>query len=85
MHENIKKDQKGILQWPQCKIYFQKQTILENSKTLFYGWDFESWKNYLECKLVKFFVQNLGIDDLISISSNNDTVTIKKSIEKYQN
>ena len=67
MEENIKKDQKGNLQWPQCKIYYQKQTILKNSKTLFYGWDFESWNNYLECKLVKIFVQNLGIDDLISI------------------
>ena len=67
MEENIKKDQKGNLQWPQCKKYYQKQTILENSKTLFYEWDFESWKNYLDCKSVKIFVQNLGIDDLISI------------------
>ena len=67
MEENIKKDQKGNLQWPQCKIYYQKQTILEKSNTLFHGWDFESWKNYLESKLVKIFVQNIGIDDLIII------------------
>ena len=77
MEENIKKDQKENLQWPKCKIYYQKQTILKNSKTLFYGWDFEIWKNYLECKLVNIFVKNLGIDDLISIFSNNDTVTMK--------
>ena len=45
-----------------------------------------------ESKLVEIFskyfgniVQNLGIDGLTNISSDNDAVTIEKDIEKYQN
>ena len=45
-----------------------------------------------ESKFVEIFskyfgytVQNLGIDGLTNIYSDNDTVTITKAIEKYQN
>ena len=45
-----------------------------------------------ESKLVEIFgkyfgniAQNLGIDGLTNISSHNETVTIRKAIEKYQN
>ena len=45
-----------------------------------------------ESKLVEIFnkyfgniVQNLGIDGLTNTSSDNDTVTIRQTIEKYQN
>ena len=45
-----------------------------------------------ENKLVEIFskyfeniVQNLGIDDLTNTSSDNDAVSIRKAIEKYQN
>ena len=45
-----------------------------------------------ESKLVEIFskyfrntVQNLGIDGLTNISSDNDAVTMTKAIEKYQN
>ena len=45
-----------------------------------------------ESKLVEIFskyfgniVQNLGIDGLTNTSSDNDAVTIRQAIEKYQN
>ena len=36
-------------------------------------------------KYFGYIVQNLGIDGLTNIYSDNDTVTIRKAIEKYQN
>ena len=59
----------------------ERITLVENNKVASY-----------ESKLVEIFskyfgniLQNLGTDDLINFSSDNDTVTRRKAIEKYQN
>ena len=58
----------------------ERITLVENNKVVLN-----------ERKLVEVFskyfgniVQNLGIGGLTNISSDNDTVTIRKAIEKYQ-
>ena len=59
----------------------EKITLVENNKVV-----------SDESKLVEIFgkyfgniVQNLGIDGLNNTSSDNDAVTIRQTIEKYQN
>ena len=58
----------------------ERITLLENNKVV-----------SDESKLVEIFgkyfgniVQNLAIDGLTNISSDNETVTLRKAIEKYQ-
>ena len=59
----------------------ERMTLVENNKVV-----------SDESKLVQIFrkyfgniVQNLGIDGLTNTSSDNDAVTIRQAIEKYQN
>ena len=59
----------------------ERITLVENNKVV-------SGESKLAEVLSKYFgniVQNLGIDGLTNISSDNDAVTIRKAIEKYQN
>ena len=66
----------------------ERITLVENNKVV----SDESKLVEIFGKLVEIFskyfgniVQNLGIDGLKNISSDNDAVTIRKAIEKYQN
>ena len=59
----------------------ERITLVENNKVA------SDESNLVEI-FSKYFgniVQNLGIDGLTNISSDNDAVTIRKAIEKYQN
>ena len=59
----------------------ERITLVENNKVV-------SGESKLAEVLSKYFgniFQNLGIDGLTNISSDNDAVTIRKAIEKYQN
>ena len=59
----------------------EKITLVENNEVV-------SDESELVEILGKYFgniVQNLGIDSLNNISSDNDAVTIRQTIEKYQN
>ena len=59
----------------------ERITLVENNKVV-------SDDSKLVGIFSKYFgniVQNLGIDGLTNISSDNDTVTTRKAIEKYQN
>ena len=59
----------------------ERITLVENNKVV-------SGESKLEEIFSKYFgniVQNLGIDGLTNISSDKDTVTIRKAIKKYQN
>ena len=59
----------------------ERITLVENNKVV-------SGESKLAEVLSKHFgniVQNLGIGVLTNISSDNDAVTIRKAIEKYQN
>ena len=77
-----------ILFWKTVKPSFTDKTLKNERITLV-----ESKKVVSdESKLVEIFskyfgniVQNLGIDGLTNISSENDAVTKRKAMEKYQN
>ena len=59
----------------------ERITLVENNKVVL-------GESKLEEIFSKYFgniVQNLGIDGLTNISSDNDTVTIRIAIKKYQN
>ena len=101
MCEAIKNDQKGFynnldvkyitenkLFWKTVKPSFTDKTLkgeriilVENSKVV----SDESKLAEIFSKYFGNIVQNLGIDGLTNISSDNDAVTIRKAIEKYQN
>ena len=79
---------KNKLFWKTVKPSFTDKTLNDEKITLVE-------KNKVvsnESKLVQIFgkyfgniVQNLGIDGLTNTSSDNDAVTIRQAIEKYQN
>ena len=83
MCETIKNRQKGVF-WKTVKPSFTDKTLKDERITLVENNKVVSD----ESKLVEIFgkfVQNLRIDGLTNISSDNETVTIRKAIEKYQN
>ena len=59
----------------------ERITLVENKKVV----SGESKLAEVFSKYLGNIVQNLGIDGLTNISSDNDAVTIRKAIEKYQN
>ena len=84
---NVKYITENKLFWKTVKPFTHKTlkderiTLVENNKVV-----------SDESKLVEIFskyfgniVQNLGIDGLTNTSSDNDAVTIRQAIEKYQN
>ena len=85
---NVKYITENKLFWKTVKSSFTDKTLKDERITLV-----ESNKVVSdESKLVEIFrkyfgniVQNLGIDGLTNISSDNDAVTIRKATEKYQN
>ena len=56
-------------------------TLVENNKVV----SDESELVEIFSKYFRNIVQNLGMDGLANTSSDNDTVTIRQAIEKYQN
>ena len=59
----------------------ERITLVENNKVV-------SGESKLAEVFSKYFgniAQNLGIDGLTNISSDNDAITIRKAIEKHQN
>ena len=105
MCETIKKDQKGFLQQPQCKIYwktvkpsFTNKTFKDERITLVENFSVQiNFLNYrvvsyereltelteINCKYFGKIPHNLRIDGL-TITSSDNTVSIRKVIEKYQ-
>ena len=85
---NVKYITENKLFWKTVKPSFTDKTLKDERITLV-----ENNKVDLdESKLVDIFskyfgniVQNLGIDGLTNISSDNEIGTIRKAIEKYQN
>ena len=101
MCETIKKDQKEFynnlnvkcitenkLFWKTVKPSFTDKTLKNERITLVENNKVVSGESKLEEIFSKYFgniVQNLGIDGLTNISSDKDTVFIRKAIKKYQN
>ena len=59
----------------------ERITLVENNKVV----SDESEFVEIFSKYFGNIVQNLGVDGLTNDSSDNDVVTIRKTIEKYQN
>ena len=73
--------QKIFFRYLLLKEFHERTTLVENNKVV-------SNKNELVEIFGKYFgniVQNLVIDGLTNTSSDNDAVTIRQAIEKYQN
>ena len=73
--------QKIFFRYLLLKEFHERITLVENNKVI-------SNKNELVEIFGKYFgniVQNLVIDGLTNTSSDNDAVTIRQAIEKYQN
>ena len=90
--ETIKKRQKGVLQEPECKLHQENKLFWKNVKLSFT--EITLVENRFisdECELVEIFsryldiMRNLGTNSLTNFSSDNNTVTIRKAVEKYQN
>ena len=91
--ETIKKRQKGVLQEPECKLHQENKLFWKNVKLSFT--EITLVENRFisdECELVEIFsryldniMRNLGTNSLTNFSSYNNTVTIRKAVEKYQN
>ena len=74
--------------WKTVKPSFTDKTLKDERITLVENNKVVSDESKLVEIFSKYFgsiVQNLGIDGLKNISSDNDAVTIRKAIEKYQN
>ena len=85
---NVKYITKNKLFWKTVKPSFTDKTLKDERITLVKNDKVVSDENKLVEIFSKYFgniVQNLGIDGLTNISSDNETVTIRKAIEKYQN
>ena len=85
---NIKHITENKLFWKPVKPSFTYKTLKDGRITLVENNKVVSDESKLVEIFGKYFgniVQNLGIDGLTNISSDNETVTIRKAIEKYQN
>ena len=74
--------------WKTVKPSFTDKTLKDERITLVENNKVVSDESKLVEIFSKYFgniVQNLGIDGLKNISSDNDAVTLRKAIEKYQN
>ena len=85
---NVKYITENKLFWKTVKPLFtdktlkdERITLVENNKVV----SDESKLVEIFCKYFGNIVQNLGIDGLTNISSDNDAATIRKAIDKYQN
>ena len=85
---NVKYITENKLFWNTVKPSFADKTLKDERITLVENNKVVSDESKLVEIFSKYFgniVQNLGIDGLTNISSDNDAVTIEKAIEKYQN
>ena len=84
---NAKYINENKLFWKTVKPFTDKTlkderiTLVENNKVV----SDESELVEIFSKYFGNIVQNLGVDGLTNTSSDNDTVTIRQAIEKYQN
>ena len=85
---NVKYMTENKLFWKTVKPSFTDKTLKEERIALVENNKVVSDESKLEEIFSKYFgniVQNLGIHGLTNISSDNDAVTIRKAIEKYEN
>ena len=85
---NVKYITENKLFWNTVKPSFADKTLKDERITLVENNKVVSDESKLVEIFSKYFgniVQNLGIDGLTNIPSDNDAVTIEKAIEKYQN
>ena len=85
---NVKYITENKLFWKTVKPSFTDKTLQDKRITLAENNKVVSDESKLVEIFGKYFgniVQNLGIDGLTNISSDSETVTIRKAIEKYQN
>ena len=85
---NVKYITKNKLFWNTVKPSFTGKTLKDERITLVENNKVVSDESKLVEIFSKYFgniVQNLGIDGLTNTSSDNDAVTIRQTIEKYQN
>ena len=85
---NVKYITENKLFWKTVKPLFTDKTLKDERITLVENNKVISDESKLVDIFGKYFgniVQNLGIDGLTNISSENETVTIRKAIKKYQN
>ena len=85
---NVKYITKNKLFWKTVKPSFTDKTLKDERITLVENNKVVSDESKLVEIFSKYFgniVQNLGIDGLTNTSSDNDAVTIRKAIQKYQN
>ena len=85
---NIKYITENKLFWKTVKPSFTDKTLKDERITLVENNKVVSDESKLVEIFSKYFgniVQNLGIDGLTNTSSDNDAVTIRQAIEKYQN
>ena len=85
---NVKYITENKLFWKTAKLSFtdttlkdERITFVENNKVV----SDESEFVEIFSKYFGNIVQNLGVDGLTNDSSDNDVVTIRQTIEKYQN
>ena len=85
---NVKHNTENKLFWKTVKPSFTDKTLKDERITLVENNKVVSDESKLVEIFSKYFgniVQNLGIDGLTNTSSDNDAVTIRQAIEKYQN
>ena len=85
---NLKYITENKLFWKTVKPSFTDKTLKDERMTLVENNKVVSDESKLVEIFGKYFgniIQNLGIDGLTNISSDNETVTMRKAIEKYQN
>ena len=85
---NVKYITENKLFWKTVKPLFTDKTLKDERITLVENNKVVSDESKLVEIFGKYFgniVQNLGIDGPTNTSSDNETVTIRKAIEKYQN
>ena len=87
-NHNVKYITENKLFWKTVKPSFTDKTLKDERISLVENNKVVSDESKLVEIFGKYFaniVQNLGIDGLTNISSDNETVTIRKAIETYQN
>ena len=85
---NVKYITENKLFWKTIKPSFTDSTLKDEKINLVEHNKVVSDESELVEVFIIYFgniVQDLGIDGLTNISSDNDTATIRKAIEKYQN
>ena len=85
---NVKYITENKLFWKTVKPSFTDKTLKDERITLVEKDKVVSDESKLVEIFSKYFgniIQNLGIDGLTNTSSDNDAVTIRKALEKYQN